>query len=253
MGEPLEYYVKDMFANSFHLLDKEEKIEAYKKYFSLLGNQNNPPDFILAQSDAVEVKKIENITNGLALNSSSPKEYLYANDPKTTDECRKCEDSITPWKVKDILYVIGAVKEGKITSLWFVYGNCYAASSNVYRKIMQGIARGIRDIPDIAFKETMEVEKVNKVDPLGITYLRIRGMWGIKSPATVFKYLYTHMNTIPTLNVVLLRSKYDNLKKDLRTDEVMLLEKSFLINPVSIANPNNPAQQLDAVYITGNL
>ena len=81
-GEALEYYIKDMFANTFSLDKSEDKENEYRNYFSWLGNQNNPPDFILAKSDAVEVKKTIGLANGIALNSSPPKDYLYFDDPR---------------------------------------------------------------------------------------------------------------------------------------------------------------------------
>ena len=34
--------------------------------------------------------------------------------------------------------------------------------------------------------ETDELGRINKVDPLGITSLRVRGMWQIKNPSKVF-------------------------------------------------------------------
>jgi hypothetical protein len=46
VGEALENYVKDIFANSFDL-SEIERIEKLNKVFSYLGNQNNPPDIIL--------------------------------------------------------------------------------------------------------------------------------------------------------------------------------------------------------------
>ena len=39
--------------------------------------------------------------------------------------------------------------------------------------------------------ETVELGKVRKVDPLGITELRIRGMWSIENPLSVFEDLCT--------------------------------------------------------------
>ncbi|MDR2541228.1 MAG: NgoPII family restriction endonuclease, partial [Candidatus Peribacteria bacterium] len=57
MGDALETYVKDAFCNSFNLTNPE-KDQLYHQNFSYLGNQNNPPDIIIKQGDAIEVKKI---------------------------------------------------------------------------------------------------------------------------------------------------------------------------------------------------
>src|SRR5699024_11579610 len=62
--------------------------------------------------------------------------------------------------------------------LWFVYGDCYCADKSYYERIADTIKDGVSSIPDVDFGETKELGRVNKVDPLGITYLRIRGMWG---------------------------------------------------------------------------
>lgn len=57
MGTALEYYIKDLFCSSLEISDFKKKDEIYNKYLSYLGNKNNPPDFIIKQSSAVEVKK----------------------------------------------------------------------------------------------------------------------------------------------------------------------------------------------------
>ena len=76
VGDALEMYIKDLFSDAFNLSD-EEKLEKYDKIFSYTGNKNNPPDIILKNGDAIEVKKIESRNSSLALNSSYPKAKLY--------------------------------------------------------------------------------------------------------------------------------------------------------------------------------
>ena len=46
VGEALENYVKDIFANSFDL-SEADRLQKFNEVFSYLGNQNNPPDIIL--------------------------------------------------------------------------------------------------------------------------------------------------------------------------------------------------------------
>lgn len=57
------------------------------------------------------------------------------------------------------------------------------------RKNQKTISSGITEIPDVEFTETNELGKVKKVDPLGVTDLRIRGMWHIENPHKIFSYL----------------------------------------------------------------
>ena len=79
MGEALEEYIKDLFANTVSLEDGQVRNIALGMTFSYLGNQNNPPDAMLHGGDAIEIKKIENKNSALALNSSYPKAKLFSD------------------------------------------------------------------------------------------------------------------------------------------------------------------------------
>jgi hypothetical protein len=184
VGEALENYVKDIFANSFDL-SEADRLQKSNEVFSYLGNPNNPPDIILRNGDAIEIKKIQSPTSALALNSSYPKAKLFADSPMLTQACKTCED----WAEKDIVYIVGHTNDTDIKYLWFVYGDCFSADAAIYEKIKKTISSGITEIPDVEFTETNELGKVKKVDPLGVTDLRIRGMWHIENPHKIFSYL----------------------------------------------------------------
>lgn len=246
MGESLEAYVKDLFCDSFDLSSVDKLIE-YNKHFSYLGNQNNPPDIMLRGGDAIEVKKIESAYSSLALNSSHPKDKLHANDPKINNACRNAEK----WVKKDIIYAVGHVNSGQLKYLWFVYGDCYAAHREAYTRVSDAISTGVNTIPDIEFESTNELARVNKVDPLGITYLRVRGMWGINNPVKVYEYL--PQATGKFANLLLLSSKYDSFPKDDKDRLETLLSNNFTINNVKIKDPNNPANLLDAKLLSYEL
>ena len=79
-----------------------------------------------------------------------------------------------------------------LNRLWLIYGDCYAASKEVYDKMANAIADGVNQIPDIEFQATNELGRVNKVDPLGITALRVRGMWHIENPSRVYSELVSN-------------------------------------------------------------
>lgn len=70
-----------------------------------------------------------------------------------------------------------------------VYGDDYCADRSVYERVRNTISLGVKNIPDIEFTPTNELAKVKKIDPLGITDLRVRGMWSIASPFKVFDYV----------------------------------------------------------------
>jgi hypothetical protein len=246
VGDALENYVKDIFANTFDL-PESDRMEKMSHVFSYLGNQNNPPDIILRNGDAIEIKKVQSPTSALALNSSYPKARLYADSPLLTLACKNCED----WTDKDLLYIIGHTTDTNIKYLWLVYGDCFSADKEVYEKIKQTISKGITGIPNIEFTETNELGKVKKVDPLGVTDLRIRGMWHIENPHKIFAYLNkVNADTEFQLICLMKTDKFESFPKD---DKLALqnLEKSnYSFEKVKIKDPNNPSKLLDCTFIT---
>ena len=248
MGDALEEYIKDIFSGTLFEKDKNKRIEIISKVFSYLGNTNNPPDSILRGGDAIEVKKIENKSSSLALNSSYPKAKLYSNSSMITDACRNCEK----WEEKDIIYAIGTCsKENKLTSLIFIYGEDYAAENKIYENVKTKIKLGIETIGGLDFSETNEIGRVNRVDPLGITYFRIRGMWGIENPIKVFDYIYKSDNTKQFNFMALINEdKYNSFLNKGELEDLEKKIKDLEIKNVKIKNPNNPAQLRSAKLIT---
>jgi len=247
MGDALEFYIKDLFCDSLNENDVEKKNEIYSKHFSYIGNQNNPPDIIIKQGDAIEVKKIESMRSGIALNSSYPKDKLYSDSPMITTACRNCED----WREKDLVYVVGVSKDDKLKALWFVYGDCYSASKEVYERVRDKISNGVNELQDVEFAETNELGRVNRVDPLGITYLRIRGMWGIENPIKVFDYVVpTEQNSDFFVNAILLKEKYLSFPEKDRKNLESLTSDNFSIKDIKIKSPNNPAKLLEAKLVS---
>ena len=238
MGEALEFFTKDAFCNTFEETNAQKKKEIYSENFSYLGNQNNPPDIIIKNSDATEVKKIDGVrASDLALNSSYPKAKLHKDSPMITSACRNCEK----WTEKDIIYAVGHIDNHNLKILSLVYGDCYAASKEIYEKIKDKISIGIREM-DLDFSETKELGRVNKVDPLGITNLRIRGMWTIQNPLKVYKELFGLNGNSFQLFALMRKSKYDSFSKEYKT----AIEKEIGINikDVKIQDPDNPAKQI---------
>lgn len=251
LGDLLEYYVKDAFcdAASLHELTNE-KLNAYQGMFSYLGNSNNPPDFVVRHGVAVEVKKIEGIrANGIALNSSFPKDYLHFDDIRIKRECVTCEDEFGGWNKKDMVYAVGNVSQDKLHSLWLIYGDCYAANKETYERIATTIKDGVAAIPGVEFATTRELGRVNRVDPLGITYLRIRGMWGIEHPSAVYNHLIMDEQNKTNIYVMLRKETHESILNKPNFDS--FVQKGCLtIKELQIPNPNNPAQNIDVILYT---
>jgi hypothetical protein len=245
IGEALETFVKDAFANIIHATDEQERMTRYNEVFSWLGNQNHPPDIMIRKGDAIEVKKTQNVNSDLALNSSYPKSNIQSNSTMITQECRTCED----WKEKDLIYCVGHTDDESINSLWMVYGNIYAAKHETYQVIKQKITDGINEIPNVELAVTNELGRVNRVDPLGITNLRIRGMWQIQNPRRVFNYLHTPSDNKFELVAIIPTSKYNSFPEISKSRIENLGNISLTINDVKVNDPNNPANLLDAKLI----
>ena len=237
-GDALEIYVKNLFADTFNC-SATDRLEKWNETFSWLGNSSNPPDFMFKGGDAVEVKKIEAPDTALALNSSYPKHTLKSSSPLISNACREAE----AWEEKEIIYVVGVVNGNKLKHLCMIYGQDYCASDEYYNRIRQLIKGGVETIPFVNFAPTRELGRVNRVDPLGITYLRIRGMWHIENPWRVFDYVYqrnfrAEFNFMCLINL----EKWKRLKN---YKDVIKLQESYpslKIVDVKLKDPDNPAK-----------
>ncbi len=247
MGGAFELYIKDLFAGTFNMTEEKRK-QTQKAVFSYLGNNRNPPDAMVKGGDAIEIKKIENENAVLALNSSLPKRMLKSDSPMISSACRDAES----WTEKDMIYAIGVVKNNNVKHLAMVYGLDYCACEECYGKIKNTIKGGIETIPGVELAETTELGRINKVDPLGITYMRVRGMWGIENPWTVFDYVYKRdMSKKFTFMCIINDAKwalFDNT--ELLTS---LSVEGFSIEDIEIRSPNNPAMLVPAKLIAFNL
>jgi hypothetical protein len=251
VGDSLEFFIKDAFCNSFNITLRDKETAIYPEFFSYIGNSSNPPDLIVKNGDAIEVKKIESLKTAIALNSSYPKSKLFSKDPMITNACRTCEEF---WESKDIVYAIGVVpkSQNRLKLLWLVYGDCLAADKQVYDRIRNGICNGINQIAGIEFAETNELARVNKVDPLGITYLRVRGMWGIENPINIYNYIdvdYQDDDDFQIISIIQ-ENKYLSFPEEIRCKlENLASDHNIEIKDIRIKSSNNPAKLLNAKLI----
>ncbi|MCD8048194.1 MAG: NgoPII family restriction endonuclease [Clostridia bacterium] len=247
MGDALEEYVKDLFAGTFACEDAAERLEKISRTFSYLGNTSNPPDAMLRGGDAIEVKKIESDNSDLALNSSHPKHILNVNSDMISNACKTAEQ----WSKKDIIYIVGIVHQNQLRHMCMVYGLDYCASEQVYGRLKQIIRDGIQQIPYIELAPTHELGRLNRVDPLGITYLRVRGMWGIENPFKVFEYVYRRdMSKKFNFMAIIRTDKYNSFGNAIQLEQVASENRNLKISDVRIKDPDNPAVLNNAKLIT---
>ena len=201
---------------------------------------------MIKDGDAIEVKKTQSANTSLALNSSYPKSDLRYTSPMITKECKDCEN----WTIKDLIYCVGHTTDKELKSLWMIYGSSYAAKHETYERIKTTISDGIKTIPDVVFSETKELGRINQVDPLGITNLRIRGMWQIENPRKVFDYLHKPTGKDFELVCIIPIDKYNSFPLESINKIEQINETGFNIEEKLFKNPNNPALLTDCKLIT---
>lgn len=242
-GDKLEAFVKDSLCNSFNITDPLKKKESYLKELSHLGSQNNPPDIIIRGGDAIEVKKVQGFgTSAIALNSSFPKQKLFVEDPMITQDCRECE----VWKEKDFVYCVGNLQGTHLAVLSFIYGDCYAANEEYYVQIKKSLIEGIKKLKG-EFSNTKELARLNKIDPLKITDLRVRGMWQIRPPLSIFSEFIKY-NSKQKLSVyaIMTEKKYNSFPLEDRKK----IEKGMNIKRIKINDPVNSSQKIASRLIS---
>jgi hypothetical protein len=246
MGEGLEVFVKDAFSCSFNEEDREKKKQKYREVFSYEGSKTTPPDLMLKNGDAIEVKKTESLSSELQLNSSHPKSKLYSSSSLISEACRSCEK----WKEKDFIYVIGHVPKStkNISSIWFVDGSIYAANEDVYLKAKEGITESILNTSEDNFSPTKEIGRLNSVDPLSITNLRIRGMWLLKPPFKVFDSFHGYSKEkIFQCFAIIPLDKYNSYPSE---DRLSIEANNFIeVNKIELPDPNNPMVLIKSILI----
>lgn len=249
VGDQLEYYVKDAIANSF-TVPRTQKEQVYQNIFSYLGNQNNPPDVIISQGDALEIKKLGSPNSILALNSSYPKDRLYRSDSRLTVDCKMSDGG--KWLEKDIFYIVGYVHAGVLKHLFFVQGACYAADKNIYEKLHMRLKERVSSVikaDGLEGADTVELGRIRRVDPLGITEFRLRGMWEIDNPLNVFggTYFFDRKKSF-SLCALMQTDKYASYPDAERT--ALENSENATVLDVSVKNPNNPARGMPVKLIT---
>lgn len=236
-GAALEDYVKNAFANCLGQDERSIK-QARLRTFSYLGNSTNPPDAMLSNSDAIEIKKIKTLgTTQLQLNSSYPKNKLRSDNPKICNACRTCEN----WEEKDMLYVIGQVNEQALQNIFFVYGDLYCDSHEIYENVENTIKDGLESIDGVDIAETNELGRVNNVDHLEISDLRVRGMWLIKTPFQHFGYLTNDIVNYRFKLVALIPEEKYNEFENVREFEEFCRLNDVSVSDEEIEDSKNPA------------
>ena len=246
MGEGLESFVKNAFADTFKIENQNEKHLLFSEIFSYEGSKRTPPDLMIKNGDAFEIKKTEVLSTEIQLNSSHPKSKLFKTSTLINNHCKNCET----WEEKNFHYIIGHIPKGKnvLSSIWFIDGSVYAADEEVYTNIKDSISDVLENSNEFDFSETNEIGRINYVDPLKITNLRIRGMWLLQPPYKVFDYLELYDYNANFQSIALIAyENYFNYSEENR--KLIENNSNISITEVYVKNPNNPIQLIESKLI----
>jgi hypothetical protein len=241
-GKPFEIFAKNMFAGCLGALSSHVDA-AWERTFSWRGSANHPPDFMIRGGDAVEVK-IHGGISQIQLNSSPPKRTLNVVDPRIQDGCRNCED----WTEKDFLYFIGKANSEYVEALWMIDGTCIADSSDTYDMIFDKLAL---TVTNLGGEPGNEIGRLNDVDALKATSLRIRAMWLLEHPARVFRsVLLEPEDDSFVLNVLISTEKWDCYTKQETDAVIALAEYGLSVQQVLIPDSALHGHHKQAVHIS---
>jgi hypothetical protein len=248
--QQLEYYVKDAISGSFKSVSNKKPKDRYNGVFSYIGNKNKPPDMIIQDSDAVVIKTIKTYKGSFTINNSPPKDRVMWNDPWIIKNCRMIDGG--QWNSKDLFYVIGWTEKRRMKYLIFIQGRCFIPEEKFYTKKINDLKESIHNYLESQGLETsraISLGKVNKIDPLGITSLRIKGVWRIKNPLKIFSDIVNYDARAQEFTSIglMLKNKFNSFpKKDV---DAIVNDNQIEIKDAKIKNPNNPQRKIDAKLI----
>ena len=241
-GKPFEIFAKNMYAGSLGALSSHVDA-AWQKTFSWLGSDNAPPDFMIWNGDAIEVK-VHGSTTQIQLNSSPPKRSLKANDTRIEKDCRDCEI----WVEKDFVYFIGKANAEYVEAVWLIDGRCIAAESSVYDVLFDKLKATVKELGG---EPGNEIGRLNRVDPLKATSLRVRGMWLLDHPAKVFKDFFVKpQDQVFVLNALISKTKWDEYPKELIDDLEALSVHGLSIEHIVLPDSGGSNEPMRAVHIS---
>jgi hypothetical protein len=246
-GEGLELWVKHFLAGTIGHADEENIREIWNQCLSFHGGTNNPPDVMIRNSIAAEVKKTESASGALQLNSSWPIRVLLRDDAHITQECRDAET----WTEKPFLFIVGQVNPmtKSLLALWIVDGRCLADDETVYSSLM---AKARASMLTLGGDATREIGKFNSVDSLRRTALRVRPMFALNHPAKIFEIIFQQQGTKQfILNVLIPTSSYLNFSESQRA-KISELDENLVIRDLEIQDPTDRTMLMNATLISGS-
>lgn len=147
---------------------------------SYLGSANNPPDFIIKNGYAVEVKKTTSNSSEIQLNSSPIKREIVSENATARVAQVLHQEMRTS---APLLYCFVFVIESMITKIVFIEGALLdvANSADMFERARACVEQAFINT-EYALRQSDEIARIQAITPLITTTLRVRPMWTITNP-----------------------------------------------------------------------
>jgi len=250
IGAPLERFSKAMFCG-FSPLDGTD---LHHNEIVHNGGTNNPPDYVLKEPlTAVEVKQSrisskKSCSFSSELNSSPPYNKMCIDKTKAKPDFdillkeheRDCID---------VIYQLGGVLDDRVVRDVCIYGDCFADDIRLFWdqyvvKLGNKLLGAGEEIKKEGYntpkdhKDGNELYRIDNIDRLGRTWLRVRGMWMYEFKKYLVEdvginFKAENMNKYYSYNIIS-KKMYNNLSN---SDKEWLNESNIEKKDIQITNP----------------
>ena len=210
-------------------------------YFSYIGNDAQPPDLIIRDGDALEIKIKEGFGQ-LQTNSSWPRDRLLQSDPKLNESCRKCEKN---WLEKELFYVIGNRKKADpiLKNIIFVHARCMFDCTEKYIDLYKSIQDAVNSL-NFPFTASDEIARLNEIDILGRAGLRVRGMFIMDHPMKIFEEIF---NKEIRITALMTKKHFQTLVNEENKD--IFYNSPIKVRGVQIPSPSDTLEEIECVLL----
>ena len=92
--------------------------------------------------------------------------------------------------------------------------------------------------------------RINKIDPLGISSLRVRGMWIFQNPKKIFEYLNFPKQKKKFELICLMKSdKFESMPKNDKKNLINSKIDNLQVKDIKLKDPNNLENEIDCKLI----
>ena len=167
-----------------------------KKSDLLLSNKTDSKNSKQSQGEPLEKFVISNLfkDNDYVVQKNTPIDYQAKDGTKIEIKKRESLKNVIPFNSsypdKNILYILGYVKELKILQIFFIYGDFWFGDfnyQNLSEKIKNSVQQSVSDLNsnikvDSRAKGSLTIKNIDNKG----TKLRLRDFWDVKNPNTIY-------------------------------------------------------------------